>query len=137
MSFARPILLADDDSEDREMLVDAFEEIGCMNTVICSATGEGILSYLDACQRPDQLPCLVVLDLNMPRLNGRQTLQQIKKNARYKHIIVVIYSTSVNPIEKEACLHLGAHSYITKPVMYAELIATVRLLHGICKNALL
>src|SRR5688500_5041205 len=118
MAWHKQIVLADDDSEDREMILSAFEEIGVKEEAIVSVeNGESVLRYLEHCKLDEQLPCLIILDLNMPRMNGTQTLQYLKKHDRFRHITVVIFSTSVNAIERETCLHLGAHSYITKPVL--------------------
>ena len=69
---------------------------------------------------------MVVLDLNMPRMNGTQTLRHIKKDDRFKNIPVVIYSTSLNNIERDECLSLGAHSYVIKPVTYRDTVATAQ-----------
>ncbi|MEI6948459.1 response regulator [Paraflavisolibacter sp. H34] len=132
MNAYKQILLADDDCEDRDMIVDAFGEIGVTNTIACAEDGEGVIKYLENCQA-ESLPNLIILDLNMPKMNGTQTLRYLKMDERYKHITVVIYSTSINPIEKEACLDLGAHSYMTKPVLYRESIETVQLFKSLCQ----
>jgi CheY-like chemotaxis protein len=58
----------------------------------------------------------------MPKLNGREALQWIKNKVELKNVSVVIYSTSLNPIEKEQCMALGAHSYVVKPISYKESI---------------
>ena len=79
--------------------------------------------YLQDCIRYNTIPQLIILDLNMPKLNGRQTLQWIKNQPELKHIPVIIYSTSLNPIEKDECLSLGAHAYIIKPISYRESVS--------------
>ena len=80
----------------------------------------------------DRLPCIVVLDLNMPRLNGTETLRLIRANDHLKDISVIIYSTSINPLEKEKCMRLGANDYITKPLSYKESTFTARKLLDLC-----
>ena len=121
----RHILLADDDPEDREMIADAFSEIGSSDTIDFVENGEEALRRLDGLADAE-LPRLVILDLNMPILNGTQTLLKIRDNPRYKSLQVVIFSTSVNPHEKEACLVAGAHSYVTKPMLYRDALDTAR-----------
>jgi CheY-like chemotaxis protein len=123
MNELKRILLVDDDEEDRMLIQEAFAEIGAPDIAHYESNGEDALNYLE--KHPDALPCLIVLDLNMPRMNGTQTLRALKSDERYKHITVIIYSTSVNPVERETCLELGAHSYVVKPTLYQESLATV------------
>jgi CheY-like chemotaxis protein len=121
---ARTIFLADDDAEDRAILQEAIEEFGSATTLVVAGNGEELLDLLDREYQKGNRAELIILDLNMPRLNGTQTLSRLKMNPVFKHIPVVIYSTSVNPLEKEKCMLLGAHSYITKPISYKENMET-------------
>ncbi len=118
------ILLADDDAEDRFIIEDAFNEIGIHNVIQFVEDGEKVLEYL----RVDStsLPSLIVLDLNMPRLNGTETLRSLKESEKFKEIPVIIFSTSVNEIEKTSCMNLGALAYLVKPSRYADSIAIAR-----------
>lgn len=120
----RTILLADDDAEDRAILKEAIEDISAETALQVAGNGEELLHLLDDEYNKGNIAVLIILDLNMPRLNGTQTLSRLKSNHLYKHIPVVIYSTSVNPLEKEKCMLLGAHSYITKPISYKESMET-------------
>ena len=121
MPVYKKILMVDDDEEDRMLMQDTLIEIGAPEIAHYEDSGENALSYLENLA-PNELPSLVVLDLNMPRLNGTQVLKMIKENDRLKDITVIIYSTSVNHIEKEETLKLGAHSYIVKPSSYQDCI---------------
>lgn len=125
------ILMVDDDEEDRELLQDVFEELGYGRLIHLEENGEQALAYLNGLGGME-LPCLIVLDLNMPRLGGRQTLQYIKAQPNLRHITVVIFSTSLNPMEKEECLALGAHSYVVKPVTYHEAIQIAQEFYDLC-----
>ena len=78
--------------------------------------------------------CLIVLDLNMPILNGTQTLRKIKEDDRFREIPVVIYSTSVNSIEKEECFKLGALDYLVKPSSFSDSVEIAKTLRRICKQ---
>src|SRR5215204_2936835 len=114
MNEYKPILLVDDDEEDRMLIQEAFDEIGAPDVVHYEANGEDALSYLE--RSAEALPNLIVLDLNMPRMNGTQTLRHLKSDERYKHITVIIYSTSVNP------------------TLYQESLATVAQFHQLARE---
>ena len=129
------ILLVDDDAEDREIIEDAFKEISAENHIQFQTNGEEAIQYLEANYDTGYVPCLIVLDLNMPKMNGTQALRLIKNDERFKNIPVIIYSTSLNNIEKEECLQLGAHSYIIKPILYNESVETARMFFNFCNDA--
>lgn len=126
------ILMVDDDEEDRQLLKDTFDELGFGNQVAFAENGEKALRYLQQCVIDDCLPCLMILDLNMPRLNGKDVLRSVKSDQRLHHITVVIYSTSFNPTERDACLALGATSYVVKPVTYAQSVVIATEFHDLC-----
>ena len=115
------ILIADDDQEDLHFI----EEVLTSLNEVAKYVNNGIeaLEYLEHCTL---LPSLIVLDLNMPILNGTETLQNLKKDDRFKHIPVLIYSTSINPYEKEKCSRLGANGYVVKPLSHSAIHTTVK-----------
>jgi len=127
----KAILLVDDDEEDRMLLQDAFDDLGYGSILKQAQNGEEALVYLKGLPT-EALPSLIVLDLNMPRLNGRQTLQHLKSDPRLDKITVVIFSTSHNPKEQRECLLLGAHSYIIKPVSFKESIEIASSFYDMC-----
>ncbi len=129
------ILLADDDAEDREIMKEALSSINAGEVIFFAENGEHALTLLDSNYRLDSvesIPQLIILDLNMPRMNGTHTLSRLKEDARFHNIPVIIYSTSINPLEKEKCMALGAHSYITKPTSFNESIQTAQTFLGMC-----
>ena len=126
------ILLVDDDPEDRAIIQEAMETIEAGDIIHFAENGEQALEILEQGVQTNQLPCIVVLDLNMPRLNGTETLRLIRANEQLKDISVVIYSTSINPLEKEKCMRLGANEYITKPLSYKESTYTAKKLLDLC-----
>ena len=126
------ILLVDDDPEDRAIIQEAMETIEAGDIIHFAENGEQALEILEQGVQTAQLPCIVVLDLNMPRLNGTETLRLIRANEQLKDISVVIYSTSINPLEKEKCMRLGANEYITKPLSYKESTYTAKKLLDLC-----
>jgi CheY-like chemotaxis protein len=112
------ILMAEDDLEDQLIMTDAFQEVQLEKQIRFVENGEMVLEFLK--QHADELPSLIVLDLNMPLLNGTQTLRQLKQSEEFKKIPVIIYSTSFNLIEMEECMRLGADSYTIKPNTFTE-----------------
>lgn len=123
------ILIADDDQEDRYLLHTAFEEIGRSNDIYLVENGLQVFSYLDTLLEQSIMPSLIVLDLNMPILDGMQTLSRLKSHAIYKHIPVIIYTTSVHELEKSRCMEIGAADFIKKPARFQQTITTARYLH--------
>jgi len=130
----RRILLVDDDPEDRMIVHDGLQELGVGNVLEFAENGELAFDLLNKKFEDGLLPCLIVLDLNMPKMSGTEILMSLKDDARFKDIPVIIYSTSINPLEKERCLELGAHSYIIKPVSFRESIDTAHLFMAFCQD---
>jgi CheY-like chemotaxis protein len=128
------ILLADDDPDDRAIMKDAMDSLEAGNVLCFAENGEQALSILHHGYRPDNRPSLIILDLNMPRMNGTETLRRLKTDERFNKIPVIIFSTSVNPLEKEKCMLLGAHSYITKPVSFKESMDTAKAFLAFCSS---
>ncbi|MEI6408627.1 MAG: response regulator [Bacteroidota bacterium] len=107
------ILLADDDEGDRLLFIEAFEELNLKTKVYTVNDGVQLMEYLT--QKAAPLPNILFLDLNMPRKNGLECLQEIKSNEHLKDISVVIYSTSASEKDIEDTYLYGAHVYIKKP----------------------
>lgn len=123
----RKIYLADDDHDDWFIIEDSMKEIGFKDAIHFFSDGLKLIEALGLLQNDDDLPNLIILDLNMPKTNGTDTLYQIKKDDRFKHIPVIIYSTSINSLEKQKCLELGAYDYVTKPVSSKDSATVARL----------
>lgn len=123
------ILIADDDQEDRFLLHTAFEEIGRSDDIFLVENGKQVFKYLDDAAKQEQLPSLIVLDLNMPVLNGMETLTKLKSDNRYKDIPVIIYTTSVYEVEKEKCLEIGAADFIRKPALFNQTVEAAQFMH--------
>jgi CheY-like chemotaxis protein len=112
--------MVDDDAEDRDILQYSMDAIEQSDIVIFAENGEVALDMLNKNFHRNDVPRLIILDLNMPGLNGTETLRALKRDSRFKDIPVIIYSTSINPFEKDACMKLGADSFITKPISLQE-----------------
>lgn len=125
------ILIAEDDADDRFLLQAAFEENGFGDKLHFVENGVEVLDYLLAASAPDseqKLPRFILLDLNMPKKDGREVLKELKQHPELKKIPVVIFSTTNNEQEMRRCYELGANSYITKPNSFENLIKTVAAL---------
>lgn len=118
-----PIAIADDDPEDRQLIKEALEESRLLNELVFLKDGEELMSYLDGDQ---PLPGLILLDLNMPRKDGREALKEIKSNPKFKQIPVVVLTTSKAEEDIYRTYNLGVNSFITKPVTFSSLVETMR-----------
>jgi CheY-like chemotaxis protein len=127
------ILLAEDDPDDREMTKEAMMECRLANDIHFVEDGEQLVDYLyrrgpyaSLAQMP--LPGLILLDLNMPRKDGREALKEIKADPDLRRIPVVVLTTSKAEEDILRSYDLGVNSYITKPVSFAALVETVKML---------
>ena len=127
------ILLVDDDVEDQFIFCDAIETVDNSVPVHVECCGVDALNYLSSLAE-DLLPSVVIADLNMPKMNGNELLRNLKRNEHFKSIPVIIYTTSVNVTEKEACLGFGAQDYITKPMSYQQSIEVAQMVIRLCEQ---
>lgn len=127
------ILVADDDPDDRQMTKEAFQESLLANDLRFVEDGEELMDYLNqrgkyASEGAAPVPGLILLDLNMPRKDGREALQEIKANPKLRAIRVVIMTTSKAEEDVLRSYDLSAASYIAKPVTFERLVEVVRTL---------
>jgi CheY-like chemotaxis protein len=127
------ILMADDDADDRLMTREAFEESRLVNDLRFVQDGEELLDYLkrrgrysDPASSPR--PGLILLDLNMPRMDGREALKEIKADPELRRIRVIIMTTSKAEEDILRTYDLSAASYITKPVTFEGLVEVIKTL---------
>jgi CheY-like chemotaxis protein len=130
------LLMADDDEDDRQLLGLAFKDAGIPGEMFFVGDGRELLEYLkhegeysnpENAPRPD----LILLDLNMPRKDGREALKDIKSNPHLESIPVVILSTSKEKRDVDYCYRNGACSFVTKPVEYED---TIRMLKSVIEK---
>ena len=128
------ILMADDDPDDRMMAEKAMREYRLKNKLLFVEDGEELMDYLqrrgkyaDAAMFP--WPDLILLDLNMPKKDGREALAEIKADQRLRRIPVVVLTTSKAEEDVIRSYDLGVNSYITKPVSFQGLAEALRLLN--------
>ncbi len=126
------ILLADDDPDDRELTQRALQRSRVRNTVHCVEDGEELLEYLRREGRfadsDAPRPGLILLDLNMPRMDGREALEQIKKDPKLRKIPVVVLTTSDAEQDIVRSYDLGVNAFVTKPVTFEGLADVIRVM---------
>lgn len=128
----KQILIIDDDVEDRFLIEIAFKDIGFGGDITFAEDGIKALTALTgAVSGNKDLPKLLVLDLNMPRMSGTELLKQIKEHPDYKNIQVVIFSTAISEWDRAECVKYGVTNYVVKPVTYNEFLSTARSFHDI------
>jgi two-component system response regulator len=122
----QPILMVEDSEDDFDAAQRAFGKANLRNPICHVTSGEDALAYL----RDDRQakPGLILLDLNMPGMDGRKTLEVIKQQPELKKIPVVILTTSDDVRDVRACYDLGANTYVQKPVDFDGLISAIRRL---------
>jgi two-component system, response regulator len=127
------IVLADDDPDDRKLTQDAFSENRLANEFHAVEDGEELMDYLlrrgkyDSLQG-DPLPGLILLDLNMPRKDGREALKEIKAHPDLRRIPIVVLTTSKAEEDILRSYDLGVNSYVTKPVTFKSLVELIKVL---------
>jgi CheY-like chemotaxis protein len=126
------ILLADDDEEDRELARDALQDARLANEMKFAVDGQDLLDYLRREGRwadpsvDAPRPGIILLDLNMPKKDGREALAEIKADASLRRIPVVVLTTSNDEADVLRTYDLGVSSFITKPVTFAGLVEVMR-----------
>ena len=125
----RPVLLAEDNANDIELILSAFQEAGLANEIVVTRDGYAALNYLYRREEYAGLntapPALVLLDLKMPRMDGREVLRQIREDSGLRGIPVVILTSSQEESDLLQTYTLGANAYVVKPVAFDDFIGAV------------
>jgi len=119
----RTLMIIDDDPDDVQIFCEAIHEVD--KKIRCLTSGsaeEGLLFLKNAMIKPEY----IFLDLNMPRMNGKQCLEQLKKNAQFSEIPVIIYTTSKIKKDADDTMHLGASLFLTKPNKFEDLVNALK-----------
>ena len=128
------ILIVDDSPEDYEATIRAFHKVRMANPISWCKDGEEALAFLFQrgayAQPPAPRPALILLDLNLPGLDGHVVLERIKKDDGLKSIPVVVLTSSGDERDIQACYDAGANSYVQKPVDFAGFVEAIQRLRG-------
>ncbi len=119
------ILLVEDDEVDAMTVRRAFRELKVTNPLVQQVNGEAALEFLRGAAA-HELPCLILLDLNMPVMNGIEFLQVVKHHARWRRIPAVVLTTSQEEQDKIDSFDLSVAGYMTKPVDYRKFVEAMR-----------
>ncbi len=125
MRTSRPVLLVEDDDVDAMTVKRALKDLNVTNPLVHKVNGEEALEYLKVHQNNGK-PCLVLLDLNMPKMNGIEFLTVIKENGELRSIPVVVLTTSREQQDKIASFKLSVAGYMLKSVDYHKFVDTIR-----------
>lgn len=123
------ILMADDDDDDYLLTKKALKKSKLLNALIRVSDGEELLDYLHArgqYKTTSVRPGIILLDLNMPRMDGREALAEIKSDPNLRDIPIVIFTTSKAEDDIQRAYQLGSNSFITKPVTFDKLITVMK-----------
>jgi CheY-like chemotaxis protein len=125
------VLMADDDEEDCMLAAEAFKESGATGDFACVEDGVELMDHLGGCSLSgeEKLPCLILLDLNMPRKDGREALREIKSDFTLQKIPVVILTTSREQKDIAFSTQAGASGFITKPDTFEKWIEIMKSLN--------
>jgi CheY-like chemotaxis protein len=124
MSPISYLLLVDDDQDDQQIFAEALENVAPEIQIITASNGLEAMHKLNTpkAKQPD----IIFLDLNMPMMNGKEFLEELKKTKSFSHIPVVIYTTSSRREDEEDTLALGAAHFLVKPHDYSELCRQIK-----------
>jgi CheY-like chemotaxis protein len=129
MPTLRPILLAEDNANDVELIVTALKEAHLLNEIIVTRDGAEALEYLcrqgKFAQRDDSQPAVILLDLKMPKVDGHEVLRQIRLDPALSGLPVVVLTSSREESDLMQTYELGVNAYVVKPVDFEEFIAAV------------
>ena len=125
-SVTKPVILyAEDDQDDFEGLRDALGHLTDTHTLVQAKNGTEVMAYLE--KEPDHLPGLIVLDLNMPVMDGKETLLWLKNNERYSHIPTMVFTTSSRDEDLRLCKSYDC-TFFRKPTLYRDLLHIVQMM---------
>ncbi len=133
ISDRKYLIYAEDDLDDREIFEEMMKSINEEIGVVSVDDGSQVLSFLGSLAPADFLPCFILLDINMPVMDGYSTLKALKNSPVYKDITVIMYSTSGPERETDTSLALGASKFITKPFSVFQLEEMTRDFANFCE----
>jgi CheY-like chemotaxis protein len=128
------ILYAEDDLDDLFMIKQGFEQFDGTTQLLHANNGFEALEQLNKAKAEKHLPCLVILDINMPGMNGREALIRIRQSDDFKNVPVVLFTTSSSEMDKSFARKWGAE-FITKPLVYSELEELAKRFVSLCATS--
>lgn len=120
MSVRNIVVYADDDIDDIQLVYEAFSQYSKNVELVTFSDGLQTLSYLNNLPEDEPSPCLIILDINMPRMDGKEALTKIRELKRFKDIPAILFTTSSQPRDKEFAEKYNA-GFITKPIDFTQM----------------
>lgn len=127
MKSKKPILLVEDDKVDAMTVKRALKEIKVTNNVVVASNGEEALEYLTNTE--NEIPCIILLDLNMPKMNGLEFMKVAKETERLRKIPIVVLTTSSEERDRMNSFNNGVAGYMTKPVDYQQFVDVIKTIN--------
>lgn len=127
------VLYADDDRDDKELVREAFQEYSRNIQLLTFGDGLELLRFVEQLDSFEPLPCLIILDINMPRLNGKQTLQALRQMERFQDVPVVLFTTSTLPSEAAFARSFDA-GFVVKPLHTSQIFQLVDKMVDHCSD---
>ena len=124
MRSSKPILLVEDDNIDAMTVKRALKDLRVPNPLVHQVNGEEALKYLR--NNSDRLPCVILLDLNMPKMNGVEFLKAVKTDVNLRQIPVVVLTTSKEDRDKVETFQFSVAGYIVKPTDYTKFVDAIK-----------
>ena len=128
MDENRPVLIVEDDKVDILMIKRAFKDLKISNNLVFTGNGEEALEYLSDTTKDK--PCLILLDINMPKMNGIEFLKTFRKNRTQNNIPVVVVTTSKEESDKVELFKLSVSGYMIKSLKYHEFLNTIKTIQS-------
>lgn len=127
----RKILWVDDDPDDLELMRSVLKSSEYDFNVKEASNGQEAINFLEKAKTEGSLPCLIILDMNMPVMDGREALRKIKEDEQLKNLPIVVFTTSQSPMDRLYCQRYGTEM-VTKPFTFNSLKAVVEKLISFC-----
>ncbi|HEY1112878.1 MAG TPA: response regulator [Chitinophagaceae bacterium] len=131
LATTHTVLCVDDDPDDQQLVLDTIREIDSSVQVVTAPNGVEALNFLHNARERNELPCLVLMDINMPLMDGKQALARIKKDRTLDGVNIVMFTTSSSKVDQAFCA-LHRVPFVTKPIHQRELQDIVRRLLLAC-----
>lgn len=125
-NYNQPIFLVEDNPIDLDLTLRAFKSSKLTNPIEVARDGEEAIAYVEKWEHSSIRPVVILLDLNLPKINGLEVLEAIKKHPIFKSIPVVVLTTSTHSSDVEKAYFLGANSFIVKPVDFGKFVEVAK-----------
>src|SRR5262249_52811938 len=124
------ILLVDDNLNDLDLTKRAFSKCKLFNSILLAHDAEEVMELMQHWEAGEPAPDLVLLDLNLPKVNGLEILRRLKNHQQFKAIPVIMLTSSIEERDIQEAYHLGANSYIVKPMDFARFVEVAAQIAG-------